>query len=87
MKEKLLKGLKFFGKQAITFLTLAAGYGAATTASPIAIAILGGQAIASAISANAKDGKGSKGRRAAMAIINLLANNVGKAKNDTRINK
>ena len=90
MKEKLLKGLKFLGKAGYQVLRIAAGGYTVTTGvvtfNPI-VAWNGVEAISNVISASTKDNKGGKVRRSIMALVNLLANNVGMAKNDTRINK
>ena len=76
IKDKLFKWLKLAYKICI------AANGAAAFTNPISAAITGGVAIASAISATVKD----KQAKPAMKLVNIIACNYDKAKNDQASN-
>lgn len=95
-ENKFIKGLKFLGKVAYQVLRVAAGsyttFSGVVTFNPV-VAWNGIEAISNVICATVKDNPKNSGSakskiiKGSMAIFNLLANNIGKASNDPKLNK
>lgn len=75
-KNKFIKGLKFTAKWAFKICVAAAGITAMTN--PASASITGAVALASVISAIIKD----KDFKPGMKLVNIIACNIGNAKND-----
>lgn len=80
MKNKIIKALKFTAKWSYKICIAAASVTA--FANPVSASITGAVAISSAISSGLKD----KNIKPVMKIINIIACNIDKAKNDPKEN-
>ena len=80
MKKKIIRALKFTIKWSYKICVAAAGVTAFTN--PVSASITGAVAISSAISSGLKD----KNIKPAMKLINIIACNIDKAKNDPKEN-